>query len=248
MTRLAQERRHLAGAQRPDGHPGPQRLHLDLTFKDNTVLTFDSAGKLTSEADANGNTVTYSWTGSNVTTITAANGQHIGLSYTEQQAHLGDLLPRTAAIAQGRLHHRLTLDGDLLLQPDKRQLTHVVKYVYTSSRLTEMDALDYPTSGTTATETFTFDTASPLQPADRRSSPTTQRPRPSPTTTPSTARGPATTTPRPDQLRLVHPSDCQPLGCLQDDRPHADTEVTHQVFTWNTHTGTEISHTNPKAE
>ena len=38
-----------------------------LTRKDRTVLTFNSAGELTSESDANGSTVTYSWMGSNMT-------------------------------------------------------------------------------------------------------------------------------------------------------------------------------------
>ena len=59
----------------------PSGSNWTLTFKDGTVLTFNSAGKLTSEADANNNTVSYSYTGSNVTTITAANGQYISLSY-----------------------------------------------------------------------------------------------------------------------------------------------------------------------
>ena len=38
-------------------------------------------------------------------------------------------------------------------------LSHVVKYVYTSSRLTEIDALDYPATGTNAAEAFAYNSS-----------------------------------------------------------------------------------------
>ncbi len=52
-----------------------------MTFKDRSVLTFNSSGQLTSEADADGNTVTYNRSPGQLQ-ITAANGQSIVVSLT----------------------------------------------------------------------------------------------------------------------------------------------------------------------
>ncbi|MFH1230942.1 MAG: Ig-like domain-containing protein [Planctomycetota bacterium] len=53
-----------------------------LTKKDKTVYTFNSSGQLTQIRDRNNNTMTLTYTGNNLTTITLPGGRTITLSYT----------------------------------------------------------------------------------------------------------------------------------------------------------------------
>ena len=84
-----------------------------LTFFDQSYLSFDSAGKLTAETDDHGNATTYTWTGADMTRVTAANGQYISLTYSS-----GKLSSASYATADGtrtvRLHDRRALAGDAL--------------------------------------------------------------------------------------------------------------------------------------
>jgi RHS repeat-associated protein len=54
-----------------------------LLRKDQSGLTFDAQGRLASEFDAQGNSVSYTWDGSTHLTITAANGQALAVSFDQ---------------------------------------------------------------------------------------------------------------------------------------------------------------------
>jgi RHS repeat-associated protein len=61
----------------------PSNRQYTLTFRNKDVYNFDSAGKLTSIADLNGNTTSLTYTGANLTTIVAPGGRTLNLSYIE---------------------------------------------------------------------------------------------------------------------------------------------------------------------
>ncbi|HET6645315.1 MAG TPA: DUF6531 domain-containing protein, partial [Fimbriimonadales bacterium] len=54
----------------------------DLTFKNGTVYVFNSAGKLTSITDLNGNTAALAYTSGNLTSVTDAVGRVLAIGYT----------------------------------------------------------------------------------------------------------------------------------------------------------------------
>jgi len=199
-----------------------------LTFQDRTVLTFNSTGKLTSEADANGNTVTYTWSGGTpnlMTQITAANGQQISLTYS------GSLLSSaTYATAAGtrEVDYTTASPWQVTTYPNT-SLSHVVKYVYASSRLSEIDALDYPASGTNAAETFAYDSASPHNIV--------------------TVNFPDHSTNSDAQATIAYTTGSQissatvtRKGCVGG----VSGTIVSQTFSWNVPTGTQASYTNPK--
>jgi YD repeat-containing protein len=130
-----------------------------LTAPAGNTLVFDSAGKLLSEADPNKNTVTYTWNGSTLTQITAANGQKITLSWSGAQ------LTGAAYTAGGQtrsVSYTAAAPWTVTYLPGQSGLTRSVSYAYTSGRLTAVTAQGYADNdgnGTleASTETFAYD-------------------------------------------------------------------------------------------
>jgi YD repeat-containing protein len=122
-----------------------------------TILNFDSAGRLTSEVDRNGNPVTYNWNGSGLMdTITAANGQTITLSFSS-----GKLTGASYATSAGtRTVSYDSSAGTVTVLPNT-SLAHTTQYVYTANRLTQVQALNYSAAGT-STEQFVYDASGAL--------------------------------------------------------------------------------------
>jgi RHS repeat-associated protein len=101
-----------------------------LTRGDQIVYTFDATGRLTSLADANGNTTTLTYTGDSLTAITAPDGRALTLAYDGQGriTQLTDPLNRTVSYAYDDA-------GNLVSVTDA--LGHVTTYAYDDShRLT----------------------------------------------------------------------------------------------------------------
>ena len=96
-----------------------------LTFRDGSIHQFNANGKLTSFADANGNTITLTLNGSgNPTTITDASGRTLTLTYDSQSqiATISDSLGTIATytrLSWGRLSTVTYADGS------KSQFTYV---------------------------------------------------------------------------------------------------------------------------
>lgn len=68
----------------------PDGTGYKITFKDDTVIRFDSAGRLTSETDNNGNQVAYTWNAERThLTIEAANSQSIEATFNAGGRILG---------------------------------------------------------------------------------------------------------------------------------------------------------------
>ncbi|MBM3146382.1 MAG: RHS repeat protein, partial [Actinobacteria bacterium] len=108
-----------------------------LTTKDRNTLRFDSSGRLLAESDGNENTVTYSWSGADLTTITAANGQTISVSMSS-----GQIGSASYATADGT--RTVTYSGGASPQvtyfPGQAE-EHAVQYGYADGRLSSLTAL-----------------------------------------------------------------------------------------------------------
>jgi len=132
-----------------------------LTLKDKSVLTFDSSGRLTKEADASGNEVLYAWSGTNPASITAANGQVIALTCNAA----GQLTQAVYATADGT---RQVNYAQPTGSPAYWEVTaypgatceRKLRYFYDAqSRLTKMSVVDWDRAGHTASEEFLYGTS-----------------------------------------------------------------------------------------
>ena len=125
-----------------------------LTFFDSGYLTFDAAGKLLAETDANGNTVTYTWTSGNVTSITAANGQYITLTWSS-----GKLSGASYATAAGTrsVTYATASPWRVTAFPNVTGVERKVLYGYdASSRLTAITQENWPSAGQSAAMAFIY--------------------------------------------------------------------------------------------
>ncbi len=139
----------MAGTLRPDGS------NWKLTPPGGNTLAFDSSGKLISEADDNGNTVTYTWTSGYLTRITAANAQQIQLTLNgshqlTQAVYQTTNGTRTATYAAAS-PWTITYSFSGSPSTPSRSLT----YGFTSSLLSAITATAF-TGSTSATESFTY--------------------------------------------------------------------------------------------
>ncbi|MEI6501911.1 MAG: hypothetical protein WCP21_12895, partial [Armatimonadota bacterium] len=105
-----------------------------LSFKDKSVLTFDGAGRLISEADLNGNTVTYDRSVPGHLRITAANGRVIDVSLNGS----GQATSASYATADGTrtVNYTTAAQWQVTYFVGNSALQHTAQYDYTSSRLT----------------------------------------------------------------------------------------------------------------
>ena len=139
----------MAGTLRPDGS------NWKLTPPGGNTLAFDSSGKLISEADDNGNTVTYTWTSGYLTRITAANAQQIQLNLNgshqlTQAVYQTTNGTRTATYTTAS-PWTVTYSFSGSPSTPSRSLT----YGFTSSLLSAITASAF-TGSTNATESFTY--------------------------------------------------------------------------------------------
>jgi len=123
-----------------------------LTETDKSVLRFDSAGKLTSEADANGNTTTYAWSGGDLTSITAANGQSISVTMSG-----GVISAASYATAAGTrtVNYTAGATPSVTYFPGQAE-ERAVSYSYSASRLSAITQQDWPTTGQSVSESFLY--------------------------------------------------------------------------------------------
>jgi RHS repeat-associated protein len=127
-----------------------------LTLQDKSVLTFDgTSGKLKSEADANGNTVAYTWAGEDLT-ITAANGQTIAVDVAS-----GKIDKATYATSAGTREVDYSTTSSQLTYFPNTSVARTVSYAYDgSSKLTEIKQHDWPSSGQSAVQRFAYTSGS----------------------------------------------------------------------------------------
>jgi RHS repeat-associated protein len=103
-----------------------------LTLKDQTIYSFDSAGKLTAIADKNGNVTSLTYNGSLLTTVTLPDGRAVTFSYnaSNRLTQIADPLSRTVQFTYNA-------SGDLITVNDVRGFA--TSFVYdTSHRLTSI--------------------------------------------------------------------------------------------------------------
>jgi RHS repeat-associated protein len=145
-----------------------------LTFKDRTVLTFDSTGKLVSEADRNGNTTTYAWTytydrwrvlkGATLK-ITAANGQYITVTLSGSGSLKVTQATYTTSLGTRQVVYSTTAPwsvGYVSGTGLARGVTYTISDVYvswteTDHYLTSIKATGYTSLVGDAQETFVYD-------------------------------------------------------------------------------------------
>lgn len=123
-----------------------------LTETDKSVLSFDSTGKLTSEADANGNTTTYAWSGGDLTSITAANGQSISVTMSG-----GVISAASYATAAGTrtVNYTAGATPSVTYFPGQTE-ERTVSYSYSASRLSAITQQNWPTTGQSVSESFLY--------------------------------------------------------------------------------------------
>jgi RHS repeat-associated protein len=117
------------------------------------TLTFDSAGRLLTEADPNGNTVTYAWTAGYLSSITAANGQQITL--TLDASHKLTQASYTTADGTRAVAYSAAAPWTVTYFPGQTGLEHSATYLYTGDVLTGITANAFA-NGQAASEAFTY--------------------------------------------------------------------------------------------
>ncbi|MCL4367723.1 MAG: cell wall-binding repeat-containing protein [Actinobacteria bacterium] len=130
----------------------PSGSNWTLTFQDQTVLTFNSGGRLSSEADANGNTVTYGW-GVNALTIQAANGQQIQVTLNGSNRITQATYTTTNGSRQ--VNYATAAPWTVTYFPGQSGLQHSVTYSYLSNLLTGVTATAF-SGATDGVESFTY--------------------------------------------------------------------------------------------
>jgi len=131
----------------------PDGSNWKLGFFDQSYLTFDAAGKLLSETDKNGNPVTYTWTGGEVTRITAANAQYIDLTYSS-----GKLSGASYATAAGTRSVTYTTAAPWRTTyfPGTAVERKVLYGYDASTRLSSLTQENWPAAGQSACESFLY--------------------------------------------------------------------------------------------
>jgi RHS repeat-associated protein len=127
-----------------------------LLYDDQHYLTFSNGGQLQSETSANSLTTSYSW-GTNSLTITAQNGQSIGVTFSSSGAITGASYgTRTAAYSGSGAGWQVVYD----LNDNATDRT--VAYSYSSGLLSAITQQAWPSSGSTAQEQFGYNSSNEL--------------------------------------------------------------------------------------
>ncbi len=123
-----------------------------IVYPDGTTDTYSSSGIWTSESDRNGNTTSYAWNAGNLT-ITAANGQTIQVSCNAS----GQITKATYTTSAGtrEVDYTTAAPWQVTYYPNSAD-ARTVEYDYTSGALSAIDQLNWPSSGQTATESFSY--------------------------------------------------------------------------------------------
>ena len=123
-----------------------------IAFQDQSTLTFSGSGTLSAQTDKDGNQIAYSWTAGNLT-ITAANGQTIQVTCTS--GHISSATYQTSAGLR-EVDYISGSSPQVTYYPGTQDL-RVVAYNYdANNRLTVLKQMNWPSSGTNATEQFTY--------------------------------------------------------------------------------------------
>ena len=127
-----------------------------ITYPDGIVDTYSSTGVWQGESDRNGNTTTYTWNAGNLT-ITAANGQTIAVTCNTS----GQITRATYTTTAGtREIDYQTASPWQVTYYTGSAVQRYVTYGYTSSRLSAINQLNWPSSGQTASEAFLYSSGS----------------------------------------------------------------------------------------
>ena len=127
-----------------------------ITYSDGTVDTYSTTGIWQSEADRNGNTTTYAWSSGNLT-ITAANGQTIAVTCNAS----GQITKATYTTSAGsrEIDYQTAAPWQVTYYAGS-SVQRYLTYGYTSSRLSAVNQLNWPSSGSTASEAFLYSSGS----------------------------------------------------------------------------------------
>jgi hypothetical protein len=142
----------------------PSGTNYKLAGKGGVTATFDSSGKLISEADSNGNTVTYTWgTGGYPTQIKAANGQFITLNRANATSPL--MATHTADSVSRTVEYSVAAPWTVTYFKAQAGLERTVSYAYHDGTtgpvnlLKSVTAVGFTTIGSTpqdSVQTFTY--------------------------------------------------------------------------------------------
>lgn len=121
-----------------------------LLFKGGSTLTFDSAGRLTKEADRRGDATTYAWSGSDLVSITAANAHAIILTSSG-----GRVTGATYATTSGTRQVEYPTRTRVLRHVSSTE-TAQIDYTYVSGRITSVSVNGFAPGGVTALWDFTY--------------------------------------------------------------------------------------------
>jgi len=113
-----------------------------LKLPSGNTLTFDSAGKLQSEADSNGNTVNYTWDAitKKLSTITAANGHTINLTVVSDRITGATY---TVGTETRQVSFATAAPWTVTYFPGQSGLERTVTYTYAANLLSGIKATDY---------------------------------------------------------------------------------------------------------
>ena len=141
----------------PSGFLGTLAYHSGnstwtITYTDGTTDTYSSTGVWTSESDRNGNQTIYAWNGNNLT-ITAANGQTIAVTCNTS----GQITKATYTTSAGtrEVDYATASPWQVSYYPSTSD-ARTVQYDYSSGLLSAIDQLNWPGSGQTASEGFSY--------------------------------------------------------------------------------------------
>jgi YD repeat-containing protein len=124
-----------------------------LTFKAGDTLTFDADGALLSDADRNGNQVTYERDAETLT-ITAANGQTIVVTFSE--AGKIEHADYTVGSQVRSVDYALSPQALVTYFAGQESVEHAVGYSYSDSRLSAVEAEDWPAANDSVAEHFSY--------------------------------------------------------------------------------------------
>lgn len=134
-----------------------------LLFDDQHSLTFSSTGRLASETAANGLTTSYTW-GTNALTVTAANGQTIGVVFLgagaiQSATYATSAGTRTVSYSGSGSNWSVAYNA---ADTGANGTARTVAYTYASGLLTQVAQQGWPQSGSSASLTLAYNGSSKL--------------------------------------------------------------------------------------
>jgi RHS repeat-associated protein len=132
-----------------------------LTYTDASYLSFDASGVLTRETDANGNYVSYVWSGGDLCITSYLNddtaGPSIDVDFTDGKIESAS---ETETVGAQEVTRRVDYtDSDpwsATAYPGESGLEREITYDYADARLTSMTLDEWPTPNESALATFTY--------------------------------------------------------------------------------------------